>query len=305
MARGRMINQRITRSQKFDATIRADEGAGLLYTLLIPFADRDGRLEGNASIIKSTCYPRWDEMPKKRVSNRLQRLHDEGLILWYEVDGEKYIQITAFTENQEGMRYEREKPSAIPPCPEGFTSETGGRTPATAGVNPEDDGNNPAKNRENSTKSALSGLEGDCGVTPATAGSTPAEIEREIEIEIKEEGMAVVAQGSATPSLYKAIEAAFLSRVEKFTNYQKEGQAIKGLISKAEKWSPDDPESFIFQVISMFFTLRQKDKFFGGQPFTPSALNSSGIFDRVMVQFENRKTTIDPEVEAYLKGVSA
>jgi len=126
-----------------------------------------------------------------------------------------------------------------------------------------------------------------------------------VSIDKTSKGPHLVAVGSKSTTLYKSIESAFLSKVGQFTNYKKEGQAIKGLISKAEKWNPDDPETFLHQLIAKYHDLRGKDKFFGGQPFTPSALNSSGIFDRVMVHFENKAAQIDPEVLAYYKEQSA
>ena len=100
-------------------------------------------------------------------------------------------------------------------------------------------------------------------------------------------------------TLYKSIEQAFLSKVGKFTNYGKEGKAIHGLIQKAEEWSPEDPASFIKDVIGTYFKMRQNDKFYGQQPFLPSALNASGIFDRVMVKFEDKSQQI-PENLRYL-----
>ena len=66
----------------------------------------------------------------------------------------------------------------------------------------------------------------------------------------------------------------------KFTNYGKEGSAIKQLIEKSRARSPDD--DFLIGMIQMFERLRDQEGFYRKQPFLPSALNSSGIWDRVL-----------------------
>lgn len=114
MADGRMLTRRIVMSQKFDAVTEEDEGAGLLYVLLLPFTDRDGRIEGSESVVRSLVYPRKDSVSIAKIGKRLSLLRDHGLIVWYEIDGEKYIQITKFKSGQKNMRYDREAESIIP-----------------------------------------------------------------------------------------------------------------------------------------------------------------------------------------------
>lgn len=85
-------------------------------------------------------------------------------------------------------------------------------------------------------------------------------------------------------SLKKQIESIFIAEQlnNRFTNYPKERSAIIDLIKKAESMNPEDPEIFIMGMIQTFQSLRDSDKFFKSQPFLPSSLNSSGIFDRVL-----------------------
>jgi hypothetical protein len=73
-----------------------------------------------------------------------------------------------------------------------------------------------------------------------------------------------------------------------FDNYGKEGKAIHGLIEKARARSPDSPGEFLEAMIQIFEALRRTDKFYKGQPFLPSALNSSGIWDRVLSEAQSR-----------------
>lgn len=105
------------------------------------------------------------------------------------------------------------------------------------------------------------------------------------------------AEVSTEPTLYKSIESAFLSKTGKFTNYPKEGKSIKGLIEKAENWAPDNPGEFIKDMITRFYEMRKDDKFIGKQPFTPSALNSGWLFDRVMIPLENHQDEIPADLE--------
>ena len=99
-------------------------------------------------------------------------------------------------------------------------------------------------------------------------------------------------------SLYKIIESIFLSKNnDNFDNYKKEGMAIKGIITKAEKREQSD--KFIQELIEKFYDLTiNGNDFWKGQPFLPSALNASGIFARVekQIQVETFEPTM-PDLE--------
>ena len=91
--------------------------------------------------------------------------------------------------------------------------------------------------------------------------------------------------------LYHKINETFLSEQlgGRYTNYGKEGSSIYQLIEKAKARDPCNPEVFILGMIACFKALRDSDKkFFGGQPFLPSALNASGIFDRVLSEAQKK-----------------
>jgi hypothetical protein len=90
--------------------------------------------------------------------------------------------------------------------------------------------------------------------------------------------------------LYKDIQQYFLEQQpsHRFSNYGKEGKAIKGLIDKAKLLKADDIKGFLEMVVNVFKELRKTDKFYADQPFLPSALNSSGIFDRVLNSAQNK-----------------
>lgn len=65
----------------------------LAYTWMIPCADNLGRMEGDPDLVASMIFPRQrQEITPERMAEILQRLHDAGLIFWYEVNGERFIQ---------------------------------------------------------------------------------------------------------------------------------------------------------------------------------------------------------------------
>lgn len=92
-------------------------------------------------------------------------------------------------------------------------------------------------------------------------------------------------------ALYRVLFAEFQSRQpgERFSNYAKEGKATKGLIEKARALYADDPGDFLRMMLAEFQRLRRSgDKFWKGQPYLPSALNASGIWDRVLHEAQSR-----------------
>ena len=100
--------------------------------------------------------------------------------------------------------------------------------------------------------------------------------------------------GKTTDSeLHASIQKAFLSKNgDRFTDYGKEGKAIKQLIAKAKARDPDNHQDFIKAMITRFWELKTggRDKFWNSQPFLPSALNAGGIFDRVLETFRDESS---------------
>lgn len=100
-----------------------------------------------------------------------------------------------------------------------------------------------------------------------------------------------VTKNNSDSVLHNKIKEIFLKEqlTNSFTNYAREGKAIKGLLKKAEEKNPDNPEIFILGMIETFRDMRQsKNAFWRDQPFTPSTLNSAGIFDRVLTEAHQR-----------------
>ena len=82
--------------------------ARLLFAGLWCIADREGRLEDRPKRIKAEVLP-YDDCD---VDELLNQLAEREFIIRYEVDGEKYIQVTNFSKHQNP--HKNEKDSEIP-----------------------------------------------------------------------------------------------------------------------------------------------------------------------------------------------
>jgi hypothetical protein len=100
VAEKRMISKVISISEKVN--MLPDIFDMLLFTWIIPHTDDFGRLAGSPAKVKALVVPMLDKSIKE-VGDSIQRLHDQGLIHWYEVDGEKVIQVTNFEKHQQGL----------------------------------------------------------------------------------------------------------------------------------------------------------------------------------------------------------
>jgi len=113
MARGRMISKRISKSKKIAGLKR--DAARVLYFMIYPHTDCEGRYSGDPEDIKEDCVQKLRNYSFQKVAELLQELQEIGLILWYEVDGIPYLEIIKFEDFQIGLRKDKEAPSIIPP----------------------------------------------------------------------------------------------------------------------------------------------------------------------------------------------
>lgn len=106
MARGRMVSKALSTSQKYarlnTVAGKRAEFCQSMYPLLVAHADDFGRLAGDPFTVKHAVVP---TSPRKEsdVEAALTALHQVGLIVWYEVDGRKCIQIVDFERHQSGL----------------------------------------------------------------------------------------------------------------------------------------------------------------------------------------------------------
>lgn len=114
MAEKRMLSKVISISEKVHNL--EDIFHMLLFTWIIPHTDDWGRLVGSPKKVKSLVIPMMDKTTAD-VEKALIDLHNNGLISWYEVHGEKFIQVINFEEHQSGL-HKRTKSKIPEPFPE-------------------------------------------------------------------------------------------------------------------------------------------------------------------------------------------
>ncbi|ALA12626.1 DnaD domain protein [Paenibacillus larvae] len=113
MAEKRMISKVISISEKVN--MLPDIFDMLLFTWMIPHTDDFGRMVGSPAKVKALVVPMLDKTVRN-VEEALGRLAAAGLILWYEAEGEKIIQILNFEKHQQGLhkRTKSKFPDYIP-----------------------------------------------------------------------------------------------------------------------------------------------------------------------------------------------
>jgi len=125
MADGRMLKRAISGSKKF-AALRRDK-ARLLYLLMLPWTDVEGRIEADSALIKGQMVTLL-RYSLELIEECLTDLEAVGLIVLYEADGRRILQFTRF-EDFQNLRKDREKASEFSAPPEYAGSTPGVRRP--------------------------------------------------------------------------------------------------------------------------------------------------------------------------------
>jgi hypothetical protein len=107
-----MLNQSIAEDAEFN---EMSLEAQLMFLRTLPFLDRDGLINGNASVLRGRVAPLLD-LPKSMASI-VDEWVNADLVLRYTVGKQTIIFFPSFAKNQIGMRYERETASTYPPPP--------------------------------------------------------------------------------------------------------------------------------------------------------------------------------------------
>ena len=107
-----MLKKAISTSRRL-ADLKTDS-ARMLYTWIIPHLDVEGRFYADPSMIKGSVVPRIKSFTEDKINDCLQDMSCVGLIILYEIDGDRYLQLRKFEDHQ-NIKKEREAPSKIPP----------------------------------------------------------------------------------------------------------------------------------------------------------------------------------------------
>jgi hypothetical protein len=106
MARGRLISKSLSTSAKFaqlqTVAPKLAEFCQSLYMLLVAHADDYGRQAGDVFTIKHVVCPA-SPRSMRDVEAALYALHQVGMIVWYEDEGRKCVQVNDFDTHQPGL----------------------------------------------------------------------------------------------------------------------------------------------------------------------------------------------------------
>lgn len=111
MARGRMLNKRISLNKKVNTM---SDRAQLLYTWAIAHLDKNGVIHGDPIVVKSTVIPRRDDITSDDVESYIREWVAADLVIWYEHEDDQWLQFPTFADNQTGMRADREPDTGNP-----------------------------------------------------------------------------------------------------------------------------------------------------------------------------------------------
>lgn len=160
MARGRMLNQTVCASLKFQHL--PDDTCRLLATWIIPHLDLNGVFYADPAMVKSAVFPRRADITPDIVGQYLDAIEDIGLIVRFHANGDYWQWWPGFADNQVGLRRDRET-TTYPPPP----TQDDGKEPEPIR---QDDGTNPAEEKGTEEK----GTEDPKGAdAPSTSLSPP------------------------------------------------------------------------------------------------------------------------------------
>jgi len=84
----------------------------------VTFADCEGRTHGDPSLVRSTLFPRRDDITNEQMESYIKEWAAAGLVVWYQSNGDRWIQFPAFTKHQKGFDKRHEPDSVHPPPPD-------------------------------------------------------------------------------------------------------------------------------------------------------------------------------------------
>lgn len=124
MARGRMLNKKVCRSLKFQKL--PDDTCRLFATWMISHLDARGVFHAEPGLLKATVFPRRDDVSVEDVERYLSIMSspEVGLIVLFEARGESWQYWPGFTDEQIGLRPERERID-LPKPPELVRNDSG------------------------------------------------------------------------------------------------------------------------------------------------------------------------------------
>jgi len=290
MARIRTIKPEFFRNAKlYRAEVESGLPLRLAFAGLWTAADREGRFVWRPDELKLDALP-YDPIDFAKI---LDALAERGYIIRYEIDGQTYGAIPSWNKHQ--IVNHREAVSRIPDIP--VQKENANACP-TRHDNARACPGMPGHAQEFPT--AELELEGEkelIKMAPDPLRVPDAADASDLTSSFPDEPFAdqpVDPKAVPVDPLYKPIMDSCLAVTPTFANYAKEGASAKRLCKMIRDRKPENPEEFTREILELFLALRKTGTpFWRGQPFTPSAISSAGIFDRLMVEYEKRRERAD------------
>lgn len=119
MARGRMVDKRVSMSKKLG---QISDKAKVLWFMILPHLDREGRIAfDDLEDLKDEIVPKFKNWQLKTISAAINELADIKLIKLYPNGENIAISYTKFEDFQTGLRKDREAPSKVK-CPTSVSS---------------------------------------------------------------------------------------------------------------------------------------------------------------------------------------
>ena len=111
MAKGRMLQNRISKSQKLAGL--SNDTVRLLYTWLLSHLDINGNFYADPVMVNNLVFTRLGHSVKT-ITTSLDEMADKGLIVRYKINGEVYLNYPDFNEKQPALNPARETTPEIP-----------------------------------------------------------------------------------------------------------------------------------------------------------------------------------------------
>lgn len=251
MAKARMLHKTISVSEQVsNLSIQAQ----LLFTWLIPHADDEGRLKGNPKHIKVMVVPCHQWTPEQ-VQDFLEEIDKQGLINFWEKDGQRYIEFPNWKTFQY-IAKDRFHKSELPSYKEGVDNPSTVRIQSVARLTTQSNG--IESNKEEIKKSEANGVAGKSlksirAILNEKSFSNPIEIE----VTNRHQEAAYYAWKTLEPDNKTALQSTYLNAVRKGLGADKIRQFVSEI--KQDR-TIKNPGKIFNKKVADYCKLKEDDK---------------------------------------------
>lgn len=88
--------------------------SAFIFTWMILFTDREGKMVANSEILKGSAFPFIKELSAEKINKSLIEIESVGLIIRYKIDEVEYCKFPSFVKNHAPTALAKEAQSVIP-----------------------------------------------------------------------------------------------------------------------------------------------------------------------------------------------